>query len=63
MVGFGTRKDVRHYPKGIAGKKAVIKDMTNIEKKTEDLEKAVVKKAEQIEDKAEQGKKDVRKIH
>lgn len=63
MVGFGTRKDGRHYPKGIVGKKAAIKDMTSIEKQTQDLEKAVVKKAEQIEDKAEQGKKDVRKIH
>lgn len=63
MVGFGTRKDGRHYPKGIVGKKAAIRDITNIEKQTENLEKAVVKKAEQIEDNADRGKKDIRKIH
>lgn len=62
MVGFGTRKDGRHYPKGMSGKKAAaIKDMTNVEKQAEDLKKAVVKKVEQIEEDAEKGKQDTEK--
>lgn len=62
LAQFGTRKDGRHYPK-IAGKKTVIKDMAEIEKQTESLEKAVVKKSEELEERAEKGKADAKKLH
>jgi hypothetical protein len=48
MVQFGTRKDGRHYPKGMP-KKAIIQDAEAIKRQTGAFEKQVVKKANEIE--------------